>query len=80
MISARWIVLDIEGTVSSTDQVLGMLHGYARPRLGPRIEDHPTDPVVVEAVRELGGLTDPSTDAVVAVLHGRMDRDHHSTG
>ncbi|HWO59155.1 MAG TPA: acireductone synthase, partial [Umezawaea sp.] len=33
MSTPTWVVLDIEGTLSSTDQVLVVLYDYARPRL-----------------------------------------------
>jgi len=74
-----WVVLDIEGTLSSTDQVLVVLYDYARPRLGSWIDEHPDDPAVVEAVaqvRELAELpADATTADVVAVLHDWMTRD-----
>jgi enolase-phosphatase E1 len=77
--SPTWVVLDIEGTLSSTDQVLVVLYDYARPRLGPWIDEHPDDPAVVSAVaeiRSLAGLSsDAGTDALVAVLHDWMARD-----
>lgn len=77
MISARWVVLDIEGTLSSTDQVLVVLYDYARPRLGPWIDEHAGDPAVVEAVRQIRELSgvEGGTDELVAVLHGWMDAD-----
>ncbi|OLF14651.1 2,3-diketo-5-methylthio-1-phosphopentane phosphatase [Actinophytocola xanthii] len=78
-ITAEWVVLDIEGTLTATSQVHVVLYDYARPRLGPWIEAHPDDPVTTAAVaetRELGGLaSDADTAAVVAVLHGWMAQD-----
>ncbi|MGM1064638.1 acireductone synthase [Saccharothrix sp. Mg75] len=77
----EWVVLDIEGTLSATDQVLVTLYDYARPRLGPWIDEHGDDPVVREAVaqvRELSGV-DGGTDELVAVLHGWMDADRKVT-
>ncbi|QFZ17045.1 acireductone synthase [Saccharothrix syringae] len=77
----EWVVLDIEGTLSATDQVLVTLYDYARPRLGPWIDGHPGDPAVVEAVaqvRELSGAQG-GTDELVAVLHGWMDADRKAT-
>jgi enolase-phosphatase E1 len=78
-IVAEWVVLDIEGTLTATSQVHVVLYDYARPRLGPWIDEHPDDPVTVGAVketRELGDLPpDASTDQVVAVLHGWMNAD-----
>ncbi|MFD1050412.1 acireductone synthase, partial [Kibdelosporangium lantanae] len=78
-LTARWIVVDIEGTLTPTSQVHVVLYDYARPRLGPWITSHASDPVVQDAVaqvRALGGLAaDASVDDVVAVLHGWMDED-----
>lgn len=74
-----WVVLDIEGTLTATSQVHVVLYDYARPRLGPWIDEHGDDPVVAGAVaetRSLGGLApDAGTDEVVAVLHGWMNAD-----
>lgn len=77
----EWVVLDIEGTLSATDQVLVTLYDYARPRLGPWIDGHADDPAVAEAVaqiRELSGV-DGGTDELVRVLHGWMDADQKVT-
>ncbi|MBW4720639.1 acireductone synthase [Saccharothrix obliqua] len=77
----EWVVLDIEGTLSATDQVLVVLYDYARPRLGPWIDEHGDDPVVAEAVariRELSGV-DGGTAELVRVLHGWMDEDRKAT-
>jgi enolase-phosphatase E1 len=77
----EWVVLDIEGTLSATDQVLVTLYDYARPRLGPWIEEHGDDPAVAGAVaqiRELSGV-DGGTDELVRVLHGWMDADQKVT-
>ncbi|MFD9736289.1 acireductone synthase [Umezawaea sp. NPDC059074] len=79
MSTPTWVVLDIEGTLSSTDQVLVVLYDYARPRLGPWIDEHPEDPAVVEAVAQVKALADLPSDAttadLVTVLHDWMDRD-----
>lgn len=79
MRTRTWVVLDIEGTVSSTDQVHLVLYDYARPRLGPWIDEHPDDPTVVAAVAEISevaGLPATATTAdIVAVLHDWMARD-----
>ena len=78
-LSARWVVLDIEGTLTATSQVHVVLYDYARPRLGPWIDAHPDDPVVTAAVadtKRLAGLPESaSTAEVVAALHGGMDED-----
>ncbi|WP_410614474.1 acireductone synthase [Amycolatopsis sp. lyj-109] len=74
-IVARWVVLDIEGTLTATSQVHVVLYDYARPRLGPWIDAHPDEPAIA-AAKELGGLpADASTADVVAVLHRWMDED-----
>ncbi|GAB3439272.1 acireductone synthase [Actinophytocola sediminis] len=74
-----WVVLDIEGTLTATSQVHVVLYDYARPRLGPWIDEHDDDPVVADAVartRDLGGLPATATTAeVVAVLHEWMSAD-----
>jgi enolase-phosphatase E1 len=78
-LTARWVVVDIEGTLTPTNMVHVVLYDYARTRLGPWIDGHPDDPVVAGAVseiRSLGGLSDNAgTDEIVAVLHGWMDAD-----
>ncbi|WP_214321198.1 acireductone synthase [Nonomuraea sediminis] len=66
------IVLDIEGTTSSTESVHVGLYSYARPRLGPWIDAHPGDP----AVAEIGAAT---TEEAVKILHGWMDADVKAT-
>ncbi|HEY9523117.1 MAG TPA: acireductone synthase, partial [Thermopolyspora sp.] len=82
-VAASWVVLDIEGTTSSTSSVHVGLYDYARPRLGPWIEGHPGDADVRAAVaetREQGGLAeDASVADLVAVLHGWMDGDVKAT-
>jgi enolase-phosphatase E1 len=78
-LTARWVVVDIEGTLTPTSQVHVVLYDYARPRLGPWIDANPNDPVVadaVNAIRSLSGLpADAGTSAIVEVLHGWMDAD-----
>ncbi|GAA3007238.1 acireductone synthase [Actinokineospora diospyrosa] len=78
-LSAQWVVLDIEGTLMPTVGVHVVLYDYARPRLGPWIDAHPTDPLVLSAVArtkaEAGLPEDADTAAVVAVLHGWMAAD-----
>jgi enolase-phosphatase E1 len=78
-LSASWVVLDIEGTLTATSQVHVVLYDYARPRLAGWIEAHPDDPEVRDAVaqvKKLGGLRESaSTDEVVAVLHRWMATD-----
>jgi len=78
-ITADWVVLDIEGTLTATSQVHVVLYDYARPRLGPWLDEHGADPVVADAVAEtkkLGELpAGATTDDVVGVLHGWMNAD-----
>jgi enolase-phosphatase E1 len=74
-----WVVLDIEGTLTATSQVHVVLYDYARPRLGPWIDEHGDDPVVADAVAEIRSLAglpeDADTAAVVGVLHEWMSAD-----
>jgi enolase-phosphatase E1 len=81
--TASWVVLDIEGTTSSTGSVHVGLYEYARPRLGPWIQAHPGDAEVraaVEQVRAEAGLPpDAPTGDVVKALHGWMDGDVKAT-
>ncbi|GAA4616557.1 acireductone synthase [Saccharopolyspora hordei] len=82
-VTARWVVLDIEGTMTATSQVHVVLYDYARPRLGPWIDEHPDDPVVREAVAQVkaeAGLDAAAgTAEVVSVLHSWMDADRKAT-
>ncbi|PKW17325.1 acireductone synthase [Saccharopolyspora spinosa] len=82
-VAARWVVLDIEGTLTATSQVHVVLYDYARPRLGLWIDAHSDDPVVAGAVAQVkadAGLGEPAgTAEVVAVLHGWMDADRKAT-
>ncbi|MEV5408897.1 acireductone synthase [Thermopolyspora sp. NPDC052614] len=82
-VTASWVVLDIEGTTSSTSSVHVGLYAYARPRLGPFIEANADDAEVREAVariREEGGLPEDAPVAdLVAVLHTWMDGDVKAT-
>ncbi|WP_406691479.1 acireductone synthase [Saccharopolyspora sp. ID03-671] len=78
-IAVEWVVLDIEGTLTATSQVHVVLYDYARPRLGPWIDEHPDDPVVIGAVEDIRARAElaetASTDEIVSVLHGWMDAD-----
>lgn len=73
------VVLDVEGTLGPASQVRGRLYDYARPRLGPWIEEHAGDPEVREALRqtrELAGLADTATPGELArTLRDWQDRD-----
>lgn len=78
-VTARWVVVDIEGTLTPTSQVHVVLYDYARQRLGAWIDEHPDDRVVSQAVAdvkaEAGLPADAGTSEVVAVLHRWMDED-----
>jgi enolase-phosphatase E1 len=77
--TTTWVVLDIEGTTSSTESVHVGLYSYARPRLGPWIDAHPDDPLVAQARAESGLPASAATPDIVAVLHGWMDGDVKAT-
>jgi enolase-phosphatase E1 len=83
MVTARYLVVDLEGTTSAAGFILGDLYDYARPRLAAWIDDHAADPAVAEAraqvVRDASLPSGASTDAVVAVLHDWMERDVKAT-
>ncbi|MGW0811522.1 acireductone synthase [Nonomuraea sp. NPDC002799] len=70
------IVLDIEGTTSSTESVHTGLYDYARPRLGPWIADHAGDPEVRAALAQIGAAT---TEEAVEALHAWMAGDVKAT-
>lgn len=77
--TARWVVLDIEGTMTPTATVHRTLYDYARTRLGPWIREHAEQAEVartLDDVREQAGLAaSADVDEVVAVLHEWMDAD-----
>jgi enolase-phosphatase E1 len=75
MKQARWAVLDIEGTTSSTASVHTGLYSYARPRLGPWLAAHPDDPVHARIRSEAGLPPQAGLDDLVTVLHEWMDGD-----
>ncbi|MCK2218423.1 acireductone synthase [Actinomadura sp. ATCC 31491] len=70
------IVLDIEGTTSSTESVHVGLYAYARPRLGPYLEAHREEPAVRAVLAEIGAAT---TEEAVKALHAWMDGDVKAT-
>lgn len=82
-VPATWVVLDIEGTTSSTESLHVGLYDYARPRLADWISAHGDAPDVTRAVaqvREQGGLpADAPVEQLVSVLHGWMDADVKAT-
>lgn len=81
--AARWVVLDIEGTMTPTATVHRTLYDYARARLEPWIRAHAADPEVARAldeVRELAELpASADVDEVVAVLRTWMDADRKAS-
>jgi enolase-phosphatase E1 len=82
-VSARVVVLDIEGTTSAAGFILGDLYDYARPRLAAWIDEHASDPAIAEArqqvIADANLARDASTEAIVAVLHQWMERDVKAT-
>ncbi|GAA2879481.1 acireductone synthase [Streptosporangium fragile] len=77
--TTSWIVLDIEGTTSSTASVHVGLYAYARPRLGRWIDEHGDNPEVRAAVAQVGLPPGAATEEVVKVLHEWMDGDVKAT-
>jgi enolase-phosphatase E1 len=77
------VVVDIEGTTSSTASVHVVLYDYARPRLEPWIEANAGDREVAAAVAatiaDAGLAPGAPTADVVAVLHAWMDADVKAT-
>ncbi len=82
-ITARTVVLDLEGTTSAAGFILGDLYDYARPRLLPWLQEHADDEAVAGAraqvVAEQGLAADASDEDVVAALHELMASDVKST-
>ena len=82
-VSARILVLDLEGTTSAAGFILGDLYDYARPRLAGWLDEHADDDQVATARAQViadGNLAaDASTAEIVAVLHGWMAQDVKST-
>lgn len=82
-ITARTVVLDLEGTTSAAGFILGDLYDYARPRLAPYLTEHAGEPLVVEVreqiIAEAGLAATATDDELVAVMHGWMADDVKST-
>ena len=82
-VTARYLVVDLEGTTSAAGFILGDLYDYARPRLAGWLDEHAADPAIAEAreqvVHDASLATDASTDQIVAVLHEWMERDVKAT-
>ena len=78
----RAVVLDIEGTTSSTGFVHDTLYPYSRERFTSWIADHATEPEVqvqLAATRELAQEPDASLDRAVWWLNHWLDRDQKIT-
>jgi enolase-phosphatase E1 len=72
------VVLDIEGTTSSTGFVHATLYPYSRARFGPWLAAHRRRPDVVamvQAIRVLSGEPDADDDRVVWWLNHWLDGD-----
>jgi enolase-phosphatase E1 len=82
-VTARTVVLDLEGTTSAAGFILGDLYDYARPRLAPYLAEHADEPLVIEAREQIirdAGLGQAATDnEIVATLHKWMATDVKST-
>lgn len=82
-LTARFVILDIEGTTSAAEAIVGDLYRYARPRLGPWLEAHRDDPEAAAAIRRVeqdAGLPQGAPiAAVVAALQAWMDGDVKAT-
>lgn len=82
-VTARTLVVDLEGTTSAAGFILGDLYDYARPRLDGWLADHADDPAVATArqqtIEEAGLPADADDADVVAALHRFMAEDIKST-
>lgn len=76
------VVLDIEGTTSSTGFVHESLYPYSRQRFASWIAAHRDEPAVqaqLRSARELAGEPDADDERVVALLDGWLDGDQKIT-
>jgi enolase-phosphatase E1 len=76
------VVVDIEGTTSSTSFVTGHLYPYSASRMASWIADHQHDPQTRQAVAqvlELIGEPDAGPDRVVDALAGWIESDQKLT-
>lgn len=76
------VVVDIEGTTSSTWFVYDHLYPYSRERFADYLRRRGADAEVDRAiaqVAELTGIADPSDAEVLAALNGWLDRDEKVT-
>jgi enolase-phosphatase E1 len=76
------VVVDIEGTTSSTGFVTSTLYPYSRARFAHVLTERAGDPDVARAagqVRDLLGEPGAGVDRIVSALHGWLDRDEKVT-
>jgi enolase-phosphatase E1 len=76
------IVVDIEGTTSSTGFVEQTLYPYSAARFPDELRLHADDPEVIAAcaqVRELAGEPDADDDRIVAILRQWIAEDRKAT-
>jgi enolase-phosphatase E1 len=76
------VVVDIEGTTSSTGFVEATLYPYSSARFPDELREHAEDPEVIEAarqVRELAGEPDAGVDRIVEILRGWIAEDRKAT-
>ncbi len=76
------VVVDIEGTTSSTGFVVSTLYPYSRARFAQVLTERADDPDVARAagqVRDLLGEPGADVPRIVAALHDWLDRDQKVT-
>jgi enolase-phosphatase E1 len=82
-LTARTLVVDLEGTTSAAGFILGDLYDYARPRLQSWLDAHANDAAVAEAraqaIADAGLPSGADTEQVVGVLHDWMAQDVKAT-
>ena len=82
-LTARTLVVDLEGTTSAAGFILGDLYDYARPRLQGWLDAHANDAAVAEAraqaIADAGLPSGADTEQVVGVLHDWMAQDVKAT-
>jgi enolase-phosphatase E1 len=77
-VTIDWVVIDIEGTVSSTSFVHEVLFPYSRQRIEPWLADHRTETevrAIVAATAELAGVPADDPVAVAGALRAWIDAD-----
>ncbi|CAN5296980.1 acireductone synthase [soil metagenome] len=83
VVSAKYLVVDLEGTTSAAGFILGDLYDYARPRLAGWLDSHSDDPAIAEArlqvIQDARLASTATTGDIVEALHGWMDHDVKAT-